>query len=57
VCLAQLQLLREGVAISWHKVPAHRPGCSGNAWVDQAARQAVLDERARLVLRAESLSY
>lgn len=54
VCLAQLQLLREGVAISWHKVQAHQPGCSGNAWVDQAARQVLLDERARLAARARA---
>lgn len=52
--LARLEPLRERMAISWHKVVAHRPGCSGNAWVDQAARQALLDERARLAARARA---
>lgn len=53
-CLARLEPLRERVQIVYHKVQAHRPGCAGNAWVDQAARQALLDERARVAARARA---
>lgn len=52
--VAQLEEPREPVQIVYHKVQEHQPGCSCNAWVDQAVRQALLDERARQAARKQA---